>query len=261
MSIWQGRLSHACIVASPAADERGAAALQMAQATVCRTGGGNSACGVCRDCRKAAAGIHPDVAYVKRALDDKGKPRREITVDQIRALVSDAVILPNEAVGKAFVIEEADLMNPNAQNALLKLLEEPPAYLRLILSTENPENLLPTVRSRCTRYDLNEAGETPDAQALADASRFLEAFQKKDAAALLRFSAESEGGSAAQAAAFLDAVEFLLAKRLRENPQNCAGPDVDGLLALIDKLRSWLRVNVGIKHLFGALCVSAAKMK
>ena len=76
-------------------------------------------CGVCRDCRKVAAGIHPDLITVRRLEDDKGRPRREIVVDQIRAVNQAAWILPNEAQRKVYLIAEADKMNPAAQNAAL----------------------------------------------------------------------------------------------------------------------------------------------
>ena len=65
--------------------------------------------------------------------DDKGRPKREIMVDQVRAMAADASILPNEAERKVYVIHEAELMNESAQNAALKLLEEPPAWVVFIL--------------------------------------------------------------------------------------------------------------------------------
>lgn len=89
--------------------------------------------------------------------DDKGRPKREIMVDQVQRKAADASILPNEAERKVYVIHEAELMNESAQNAALKLLEEPPAWVVFILCTVNSERLLPTVRSRCT--EISSGGE------------------------------------------------------------------------------------------------------
>ena len=121
------RLSQSYIIAAPSADDCDAQAARLAARAVC-SGAEPKPCGKCRDCRKAAAGIHPDIIDVRRMTDDKGRPKREIMVDQVRAMAADASILPNEAERKVYVIHEAELMNESAQNAALKLLEEPPAW-------------------------------------------------------------------------------------------------------------------------------------
>ena len=111
-------LSHAYITASASEDARRQTEETLAAAAVC-SGTGAKPCGVCRDCRKARDGVHPDIIHVRREIDDKGKLRREIRVDQIREMIGQAQIMPNEAPGKAFIVHEAETMNPNAQNALL----------------------------------------------------------------------------------------------------------------------------------------------
>lgn len=90
-------------------------------------------------------------------------------MDQIRAVSADAVVLPNEAGRKVYIIEDADSMNIPAQNAALKLLEEPPAGVMFLLCVTNAGQLLPTVRSRCTELNLNgaAAGEAGESRALA----------------------------------------------------------------------------------------------
>ena len=150
------RLSQSYIIAAPSADDCDAQAARLAARAVC-SGVEPKPCGKCRDCRKAAAGIHPDIIDVRRMTDDKGRPKREIMVDQVRAMAADASILPNEAERKVYVIHEAELMNESAQNAALKLLEEPPAWVVFILCTVNSERLLPTVRSRC--LEIRSGGE------------------------------------------------------------------------------------------------------
>ena len=129
--------------------------------------GGERPCGECRHCRKVFAGIHPDVISVAPGVDDKGRKRREILVDQVRFISADAQVMPNEARVKVYVVHDADRMNAAAQNALLKLLEEPPASAAFVLCAANPALLLPTVRSRCVLIRRN-ADAAEDEQSAAE---------------------------------------------------------------------------------------------
>ena len=138
MSFDSGRLSHAYIADAAQTAEAAAAVVCSADPPAARP------CRSCKHCDKAKRGIHPDIINITRPQDKK-----DIIVDQIRALKKDAFILPNEANRKIYVIIEADLMNINAQNAFLQILEEPPPHTVFILQTVNPAALLPTIRSRC----------------------------------------------------------------------------------------------------------------
>ena len=90
----------------------------------------------CAHCLKSARGIHPDIIVVDRLED-----RQSIVVDQIRAVREDAVVLPNDAEKKVYIIRQAGLMTAQAQNAFLKLLEEPPACSSFILAVDNPRRI------------------------------------------------------------------------------------------------------------------------
>ena len=142
-------LAHAYIAASMNEEARLGLARTLAAAMLCEADGVERPCGRCRACRKSLAGNHPDIVLVSAGLDSQGRKRREMTVDQVRGLVSDAQVMPNEGRRKVFILADAGIMNRQAQNALLKLLEEPPANTAFILCAENPALLLPTVRSRC----------------------------------------------------------------------------------------------------------------
>lgn len=107
------------------------------------------ACGKCQSCKQAKSGNQPDIIRVTHE-----KPNT-ISVDDIRTQVNnDIVIKPYSSKYKIYIIPEADLMSVQAQNALLKTIEEPPEYAVIMLLTENAETLLPTIRSRCVMMKL-----------------------------------------------------------------------------------------------------------
>ena len=140
----QEHLLHSYIVASQSEQARDRLSLDLAAAMLCRSDGVRP-CRTCRDCRKVYDGVHPDVIYVAPDPDAKVPT---IKVDQIRSIAATAYILPSEAEKKVYVLRQADTMNLSAQNAFLKLLEEPPQSAAFILAAASPELLLPTVRSR-----------------------------------------------------------------------------------------------------------------
>ena len=140
-------LSHAYILSGPAGSGKRTLAGLLAAALVCDRRGGALPCLSCAGCRKAEGGIHPDIVRV----GDDGK---DISVAQVRALRADAYIRPNEAERKVYILENAQTMNASAQNAMLKRLEDGPAYAVFFLLAENGSALLPTVRSRCETLEL-----------------------------------------------------------------------------------------------------------
>ena len=141
-----GRNSHCYLLCGPAGSGKRTLTRILSAALQCT----NSIrpCGVCVGCRKVLTNQHPDVITV----DDSEK--KQVAVGLIRQLQSDAFVLPNEGRHKIYVIPRAQDMNENAQNALLKLIEEPPSHAVFFLLTDNSEKLLPTVRSRCAELRL-----------------------------------------------------------------------------------------------------------
>ena len=137
-----GRMHHAYLLVGPeeAAGKRVAQA--VARALVCNERRGSDGCGECSACRKLASGNHPDVITV--TPNDKGV----IAIDAIREAAARLGLVAAEALTKVVVIERADLATPQAQNALLKTLEEPPGPTCFLLTATRLRALLPTVRSR-----------------------------------------------------------------------------------------------------------------
>lgn len=107
-------------------------------------------CGSCQSCHLAKVGSHPDIITV--APEDK---KKSIAVDQIRELKQSAFIKPHISGRRVFIIDKAETMNASSQNALLKILEEPPKNVFFILITESQEALLPTTLSRCITFKLS----------------------------------------------------------------------------------------------------------
>ncbi|MBR7091563.1 MAG: DNA polymerase III subunit delta [Clostridia bacterium] len=154
------RFAHAFLIEGPVGSGRRTLAGLLAQAAVC-TGEGEKPCGHCPGCRKAAAGAHPDVTRLSRQEDDKA-----FAVDNIRALRQKAFVLPNEAPRQVFILADVQQMQEAAQNALLKILEEPPATAVWILTCENRAQVLPTVLSRVTVLPLGGVPVDQAVQAL-----------------------------------------------------------------------------------------------
>lgn len=104
--------------------------------------------------RRITAMAHPDLFVLRRGLNDRGKPRREITVDDARELGHFFSLAPSEGGMRVAIIDAVDDLNRNAANAILKTLEEPPARSVLLLVCHAPGAILPTIRSRCRRLAL-----------------------------------------------------------------------------------------------------------
>ena len=145
-SISRGRLSHFYLISGPEGSGKHTLAKLLGAASLCQSQ--EKPCGSCPACRKALGSGHPDFITV----DDPEK--KTVSVELIRDARSDIYIRPNEADHKIYLFPRAQDMGIPGQNALLKVLEEPPSYGVFILLTDNPQKLLPTVRSRCAELAL-----------------------------------------------------------------------------------------------------------
>ncbi len=142
-----GRFPQAILLTGPAGIGKLTLARILAAALLCQSAGARP-CGVCPACRKAEDGVHSDLTLI-----DMGDA--EIKVETARMIRSECAVLPGDGDRRVFLIRHAHNMNASAQNALLKLLEEPPEYEFFILMTENAGAILPTILSRCTRFALS----------------------------------------------------------------------------------------------------------
>lgn len=186
-SIGRGRISHFYLISGPAGSGKHTLARQLSAAILC--GSEEKPCRSCTACRKVLADTHPDVITV---TDPEHK---NVAVKIVRQIRDDVFVRPNEGSHKIYIFPQE--LGIEGQNALLKILEEPPAYGVFLLLADNPQRLLPTIRSRCTELSLNPL---PDPLLRQELRRL---FPDADAAQL-QAAAERSGGYLGQAKALLE---------------------------------------------------------
>lgn len=140
------QLSHCYLLCGPAGSGKHVLARYITAIMECT--GAHKPCGHCPQCHKILSGTHPDVIVV----DEPSKT--SIPVKLVREACADLYVRPNEGRKKIYVFPRAQALNPQGQNALLKCIEEPPLYGAFLLLCEHPEQLLPTIRSRCVELAL-----------------------------------------------------------------------------------------------------------
>ncbi|MBQ8014732.1 MAG: hypothetical protein IJ264_00940 [Clostridia bacterium] len=145
------RFPHAVILEGGSSQERMSLAKKTAAALICSSGG-IVPCGICAACKKAAADSHADILVY--SVEDKPKAFK---VDIVREIRAKAYVVPNEADRKVFILENSHTMGVEGQNAILKILEEPPAYVNFILLCSSKSGFLPTVLSRSAVYNLGQS--------------------------------------------------------------------------------------------------------
>ena len=146
----RGTLSHALLFTG--SGDRAGLARYAAAAMECMAAQGQP-CGVCPACRKVLEDIHPDVITVR------DPEHKNIAVDVVRAIRSDAYIRPNEGQRKVYIFPDCALLTEQDQNVLLKIVEEGPPYAAFLFCAENPSQVLRTLRSRCVEIKLRPGSE------------------------------------------------------------------------------------------------------
>lgn len=153
-AVSEDKVSHAYILNGERGSGKKMLANLFASTLQCEKGGPDP-CNECHSCKQAESGNHPDIIHVTHE-----KPNT-ISVEDVRTQVNnDIMIKPYQGPYKIYIISEADLMTPQAQNALLKTIEEPPEYAVIFLLTENAQMLLPTITSRCVMLKLRNIKDT-----------------------------------------------------------------------------------------------------
>lgn len=176
-----------------------------------------------------AAGSHPGLLVLKRGFNDAGKLMTVLSVDVVRRLAGFFGMTSGAGGWRVAIIDSADDMNDAAANALLKLLEEPPARAMLLLLSNTPGRLLPTIRSRCQRLDLRPLDAATLEKELA---QLLPDTAAAERASLARLS----GGSIGMALQLASGDSVALAKEADRLLDHAAQPDLAAILGLADKI-------------------------
>lgn len=237
------RLFHAYIISGANAEGRESAARYIARAAVC-SGGGSSPCGVCRDCVKAQKRLHPDITVTEREAGAK-----ELTVDAMRAVRAASAVVPNEAGRSAYIILGADTMNAYAQNAMLKIFEEPPSHAVFVLEAENPERLLPTVRSRCELIALPPDGAEANVPPLAQ--ELISCAVKRDNAGVVSAAVQLEKLQRAELGDIVSALRGLAVRHYTEG--GLSEERFSAITDAADRAEKYLAVNVSAGYVSGTL--------
>ena len=160
-----GRLHHAYFITGPAHVGKFRLAMQVAQAVNCFSAG-DEPCGNCDACVRIDAGIHADVRVMRVDPEATDGPKTTIGIDTVRDLIASAHLRPYEGRSRVFIFDGADAMTNDAANALLKILEEPPPNVHLLLLAPSEDAVLPTIRSRCLHVELHPLPKDQVAQIL-----------------------------------------------------------------------------------------------
>ena len=260
----RGTLSHALLFTG--SGDREATARYAAAALECR-GEGSRPCGVCEGCRKVLSGIHPDVITVR---DDQHK---NISVDVVRQIRSDAYIRPNEGERKVYIFPDCALLTDQDQNVLLKIVEEGPPYAAFLFCAENAAVVLQTLRSRCVELKLRPSGQAGRGE-LSEAADMLPRClggKKRGAVSELAGRLERKKTTREDLAALLERCRAVCAAALLL-PYGCQPEESDREIAaflaknltktqimrtieLLQKYHGECTYNVGASHVLGALAV------
>lgn len=155
----------------------------VGQMAVCEN---HNACGTCKSCIMAQAGTHPDIEHI---TPEEGK--RTIGVEVVRKMISGIYIRPYVAERKVIIINNFELAMPQAQNAILKVLEEPPEYVLFLLTVSSEKDMLDTVKSRCVMLKMQPYSKAEIHRALSEKTKLLPAE--------IEFAAAYSGGNIGKA--------------------------------------------------------------
>lgn len=289
-AVAENRIPHAILLEGDKGTGKHTLMRFLSRAAVCD--GENAPCGACRGCHLAEIGTHPDITVT---APEDGK--KNIAVAQIRALRNEAYIKPHMAAKRVFVIDRADTMNEQAQNALLKVLEEPPGDIIFILIAESAASLLDTIISRCTVLSLvppetdeavaylrenTDYGEEQIRETLgstggnigaakealagggtaaqAAAKRFTELLISGNEAEMLKITAQFEK-SRILADEFLKELKISVALEIKKNLYNtCSAKALVHFYDAIPEFEDALKTNINLSLLFCALVCKAAQI-
>lgn len=150
-AVVQNRIAHAYLFCGPRGTGKTSIAKIFARTLNCTSENNDRPCGHCENCRMALNGSHPDIIEIDAASNNG--------VDEVRNLIDRVKYAPMEGKYKVYIIDEVHMMTASALNALLKTIEEPPEHVVFVFATTEPNKVLPTIISRCQRFDFTKVSQ------------------------------------------------------------------------------------------------------
>lgn len=241
-----GRITHAILIECELDAERNALTAYIAKSCLCSNP--PLPCNACRDCHLADVGTHPDIFTVNPA---DGK--KNITVSQIRELRSEAYVKAHSALRRVFIIDGADKMNEQAQNALLKVLEEPPQNVVFLLTASSRTLLLETIVSRCALLTLNNGKPVDDGDDIMSAAeQFIKYMLDGNELEMLRLVFPYEKDRVA-AGEFFEKLRMLIALQIKKSQSNTTlAKSLVSLYNYTGEVLERLKTNVNLSLVFSA---------
>lgn len=284
------RIPHAIIIEGDKGTGRHTLANFLSASSLCD--GLDAPCGSCKNCNLINSASHPDVSVIT-PLDNK----KNIAVSQIRELREEAYIKPHQANKRVFIIDFADTMNPQSQNALLKVLEEPPQTVMFILIVESKASLLDTIISRCVYLSLNapefsvgfnyiksktdkdddlikqalESSQNNIGKALQilngnlgtkteiAAKEFLEAMLKADSLSLLSVLSQFEKNRA-ETDRFIKDLKYLISGKIRKDTSSFFAKPLTAFYNCLREYEQSLSTNINLNLLFCSMTCKAVQL-
>lgn len=251
--IKEGRIPHAILIVGDNAAKTKQLADFLAQAIVC--GKSEAPCGMCDNCRAAESNNHPDITVT--APEDN---KKSIAVDQVRELRKEAFIRPHKADKRVFIIDKADTMNASSQNALLKVLEEPPETVMFVLIAENKASFLDTVISRCVVLNVTAGDDArADEKAFAAAEEFLNYLMDNDQYNML-ITTHAFTKKRIDSDRFIKALKTVVSNRIKSDPESHFAKPLLAFYSEIFEYEQQLLTNINLNLFFSNIVCSAIQI-
>ena len=250
--IKEGRIPHAILIVGDSGTAKQSLADFLATAIVC--GKSEAPCGECDNCRAASTKNHPDITVI--APEDN---KKSIAVDQVRELRKETFIKPHKADKRVFVIDNADTMNASSQNALLKVLEEPPESVMFVLIAENKAAFLDTVISRCVVLNVTDEDNVGNTKADLAAEEFLKFLMDNDQYNML-LTTNAFSKKRVDSDNFIKALKKVVSERIKSDPKSHFAKPLLAFYNEIFEYEQQLQTNINLNLFYCNIVCSAIQI-
>lgn len=251
--IKEERIPHAILIIGDSGSSKQNLADYLAQAIVC--GKSDAPCGECENCHATETKNHPDITVI--APEDN---KKSIAVDQVRELRQEAFIKPHKANKRVFIIDKADTMNTSSQNALLKLLEEPPESVMFVLVAENKAAFLDTVISRCVVLNVTVVeGSKATTKAELAAEEFFNYLMDNDQYNML-ITTNAFSKKRVDSDYFIKALKTVVSEKIKSDPKSHFAKPLLAFYNEIFEYEQQLQANINLNLFYCNLVCSAIQI-